>query len=144
MCLSISINLSSLYCARTRYTFIFLLFTPLFSPSPFFWVQLYMWVVVFSLFSCHSFATCFNIQDLGFAQICVLFPLLSCSGSLFFVVLEGWRRKIMAGGGGAAKAEEPQPHPPKDQLPNISYCITSPPPWRKSFFSIFLCSVHLD
>ncbi|KAK4782315.1 hypothetical protein SAY86_016417 [Trapa natans] len=27
----------------------------------------------------------------------------------------------------AAKIE-PQPHPPKEQLPNISYCITSPPP----------------
>ncbi|KAG5602381.1 hypothetical protein H5410_033751 [Solanum commersonii] len=42
----------------------------------------------------------------------------------------------MAGGGGggggaapAAKASEPVPHPPKDQLPNVSYCITSPPPW---------------
>ncbi|WZZ00520.1 hypothetical protein YC2023_072848 [Brassica napus] len=36
----------------------------------------------------------------------------------------------MAGGGAPApKADEPQPHPPKDQLPNISYCITSPPPW---------------
>ena len=37
------------------------------------------------------------------------------------------------GGGGAAapKPDEPLPHPPKDQLPNISYCITSPPPWRE-------------
>ncbi|KOM32836.1 hypothetical protein LR48_Vigan01g239200 [Vigna angularis] len=37
----------------------------------------------------------------------------------------------MAGGGGAPapKIDEPQPHPPKDQLPNVSYCITSPPPW---------------
>ncbi|KAI4326687.1 hypothetical protein MLD38_031974 [Melastoma candidum] len=34
----------------------------------------------------------------------------------------------MAGGGGGGKAEEPLPHPPKDQLPNIAYCITSPPP----------------
>ncbi|KAK4747305.1 hypothetical protein SAY87_026342 [Trapa incisa] len=38
----------------------------------------------------------------------------------------------MAGGGGGAKAEEPQPHPPKDQLPNVSYCITSPPPWPEA------------
>ncbi|GAV81021.1 Xan_ur_permease domain-containing protein [Cephalotus follicularis] len=38
----------------------------------------------------------------------------------------------MAGGGGAAKVEEPQPHPPKEQLPNISYCITSPPPWPEA------------
>ncbi|KAL8091525.1 nucleobase-ascorbate transporter 6-like [Apium graveolens] len=36
----------------------------------------------------------------------------------------------MAGGGG--KAEEPGPHPPKDQLPNVSYCITSPPPWPEA------------
>ena len=45
------------------------------------------------------------------------------------------------GGGGAApapKQDELQPHPVKDQLPNVSYCITSPPPWRE-FFHIFLC-----
>ncbi|KAJ8451166.1 hypothetical protein Cgig2_026975 [Carnegiea gigantea] len=38
----------------------------------------------------------------------------------------------MAGGGGPAKADESAPHPPKDQLPNVSYCITSPPPWPKA------------
>ncbi|GFS32644.1 xanthine/uracil permease family protein [Actinidia rufa] len=38
----------------------------------------------------------------------------------------------MAGGAGPAKAEEPAPHPPKDQLPNVSYCITSPPPWPEA------------
>ncbi|EOA13188.1 hypothetical protein CARUB_v10026214mg [Capsella rubella] len=39
----------------------------------------------------------------------------------------------MAGGGAPApKQDEPQPHPPKDQLPNISYCITSPPPWPEA------------
>ncbi|PPD71410.1 hypothetical protein GOBAR_DD31701 [Gossypium barbadense] len=31
-----------------------------------------------------------------------------------------------------AKVDEPQPHPPKEQLPNISYCITSPPPWPEA------------
>ncbi|KAI8529004.1 hypothetical protein RHMOL_Rhmol12G0192300 [Rhododendron molle] len=36
----------------------------------------------------------------------------------------------MAGGGGPAKSEaDPAPHPAKDQLPNVSYCITSPPRW---------------
>jgi nucleobase transporter 1/2 len=35
-------------------------------------------------------------------------------------------------GGGAPKVDEPQPHPPKEQLPNISYCITSPPPWPEA------------
>jgi nucleobase transporter 1/2 len=46
----------------------------------------------------------------------------------------------MAGGGGPApppKQEELQPHPVKDQLPNIAYCITSPPPWRQSLFYLF-------
>jgi len=39
----------------------------------------------------------------------------------------------MAGGGAAPqpKQDEHQPHPVKDQLPNVSFCITSPPPWRK-------------
>ncbi|KAJ6676720.1 XANTHINE-URACIL / VITAMIN C PERMEASE FAMILY MEMBER [Salix viminalis] len=35
----------------------------------------------------------------------------------------------MAGGG---KVEELQPHPPREQLPNIYYCITSPPPWPEA------------
>ncbi|KAJ9677661.1 hypothetical protein PVL29_022573 [Vitis rotundifolia] len=38
----------------------------------------------------------------------------------------------MAGGGGGGKAEEPQPHPPKEQLPGVSFCITSPPPWPEA------------
>ncbi|KDO69755.1 hypothetical protein CISIN_1g009582mg [Citrus sinensis] len=35
-------------------------------------------------------------------------------------------------GGAAPKADEPLPHPAKDQLPSISYCITSPPPWPEA------------
>ncbi|ESR52995.1 nucleobase-ascorbate transporter 6 [Citrus sinensis] len=35
-------------------------------------------------------------------------------------------------GGAAPKADEPLPHPSKDQLPSISYCITSPPPWPEA------------
>ncbi|KAL0287847.1 UNVERIFIED_CONTAM: Nucleobase-ascorbate transporter 7 [Sesamum calycinum] len=41
----------------------------------------------------------------------------------------------MAGGGAAApppKQEELVPHPVKDQLPGVSYCITSPPPWPEA------------
>lgn len=38
----------------------------------------------------------------------------------------------MAGGGGGAKPDEPAPHPPKDQLPNVHFCITSPPPWPEA------------
>ncbi|KAG6426121.1 hypothetical protein SASPL_110337 [Salvia splendens] len=38
----------------------------------------------------------------------------------------------MAGGGPPPKADEPAPHPPKDQLPKVSYCITSPPPWPEA------------
>ncbi|XP_021842842.2 nucleobase-ascorbate transporter 7 isoform X1 [Spinacia oleracea] len=39
------------------------------------------------------------------------------------------------GGGGAGpqpKQDELQPHPVKDQLPGVSYCITSPPPWPEA------------
>ncbi|KAF8378324.1 hypothetical protein HHK36_029663 [Tetracentron sinense] len=40
----------------------------------------------------------------------------------------------MAGGGAAPapKQDELQPHPVRDQLPHISYCITSPPPWPEA------------
>lgn len=38
----------------------------------------------------------------------------------------------------AKAASEPAPHPPKDQLPNVSFCITSPPPWRQSLFNLLL------
>ena len=40
------------------------------------------------------------------------------------------------GGGGEGcnkkveKVEEVQPHPVKEQLPGVQYCINSPPPWR--------------
>ncbi|KAL8217560.1 hypothetical protein R6Q57_020933 [Mikania cordata] len=38
------------------------------------------------------------------------------------------------GGGGVVKVVEPSlaPHPAKDQLQNVSYCITSPPPWHEA------------
>jgi len=32
----------------------------------------------------------------------------------------------------APKQEELQPHAVRDQLPAVSYCLTSPPPWRTS------------
>ncbi|KAF9626342.1 hypothetical protein IFM89_032191 [Coptis chinensis] len=39
----------------------------------------------------------------------------------------------MAGGAAPApKQDELHPHPVKDQLPNIAYCITSPPPWPEA------------
>lgn len=44
----------------------------------------------------------------------------------------------MAGGAAPApKPEELVPHPVKDQLPNVSYCITSPPPWREFRYFAF-------
>lgn len=55
----------------------------------------------------------------------------------------------MAGGGGGGpapppKQEELQPHPVRDQLPSISYCITSPPPWRECLFNlIYLKDIYL-
>ncbi|KAL6655939.1 hypothetical protein ACP70R_006765 [Stipagrostis hirtigluma subsp. patula] len=30
------------------------------------------------------------------------------------------------------KVDELQPHPPKEQLPGVSFCITSPPPWPEA------------
>ncbi|KAM0938072.1 putative gamma-tubulin complex domain superfamily [Dioscorea sansibarensis] len=45
----------------------------------------------------------------------------------------------------APKQDELQPHPVKDQLPNVSYCITSPPPWREFLLhlssSLYCCSI---
>ncbi|MQL78208.1 hypothetical protein Taro_010632 [Colocasia esculenta] len=38
----------------------------------------------------------------------------------------------MAGSAPHPKADELVPHPVKDQLPNVSYCITSPPPWPEA------------
>ncbi|KAK9107984.1 hypothetical protein Syun_023995 [Stephania yunnanensis] len=39
----------------------------------------------------------------------------------------------MAGGAAPApKQDELIPHPVKDQLPNVCYCITSPPPWPEA------------
>ncbi|KAI3765803.1 hypothetical protein L2E82_15847 [Cichorium intybus] len=40
----------------------------------------------------------------------------------------------MAAGGGGAKVDEVvlAPHPARDQLPNVSFCITSPPPWPEA------------
>ncbi|KAL7161586.1 hypothetical protein ACSBR2_042119 [Camellia fascicularis] len=32
----------------------------------------------------------------------------------------------------AGKSDEPAPHPPKEQLLGLSYCITSPPPWPEA------------
>jgi hypothetical protein len=40
------------------------------------------------------------------------------------------------GGGGGQKQDDLAPHPVKDQLPGVSYCITSPPPWRQYLFSL--------
>ncbi|KAH7858282.1 hypothetical protein Vadar_021967 [Vaccinium darrowii] len=56
------------------------------------------------------------------------------------------------GGGGAApppKQDELQPHPAKDQLPGVSYCITSPPPWPEAIllgfqhYLVMLCTTVL-
>lgn len=45
----------------------------------------------------------------------------------------------MAGGGrDSQKADELQPHPVKEQLPGVQYCVNSPPPWRS--FSLFYLS----
>ncbi|CAL0311922.1 unnamed protein product [Lupinus luteus] len=38
----------------------------------------------------------------------------------------------MTGAAAPPKVEELKPHAVKDQLPNVSYCITSPPPWPEA------------
>ncbi|KAM1003010.1 hypothetical protein FF1_003325 [Malus domestica] len=39
---------------------------------------------------------------------------------------------MAGGGGGPQKADEFQPHPIKDQLPGVDFCVTSPPPWPEA------------
>ncbi|KAK6916321.1 Nucleobase cation symporter 2 family [Dillenia turbinata] len=36
------------------------------------------------------------------------------------------------GGGGGAKSDDFQPHPVKDQLPGVEFCVNSPPPWPEA------------
>lgn len=54
--------------------------------------------------------------------------------SLSFGCIVKFIIRKMAGGGAAPqpKLDELLPHPVKDQLPNVSYCITSPPPWPEA------------
>lgn len=57
---------------------------------------------------------------------------------LFLLVVNFFSSSSMAGVAPPPKPEELQPHPVKDQLPNVSYCITSPPPWREFTVSLTL------
>ena len=100
-----------------------------------------MWVLnlSLSLFSPIYKVLCFTYLH----HFTLLFLVDSPIWNLFFICCfsaekeREWDKEAMAGGGAPApKADEPQPHPPKDQLPNISYCITSPPPWRE-FLKLF-------
>ncbi|RZR82747.1 hypothetical protein BHM03_00009226, partial [Ensete ventricosum] len=50
------------------------------------------------------------------------------------------KRSDMAGAAPPPKQDELVPHPVKDQLANVSFCITSPPPWRKLFVVFYFCS----
>lgn len=47
---------------------------------------------------------------------------------------ENQQRRTMA----APKADDFAPHPIKDQLPGIDFCLTSPPPWRPYTHSLSL------
>lgn len=45
-------------------------------------------------------------------------------------------------GGGNSQSQviqvpEPEPHPVMEQLPDVHYCINSPPPWRQ-YLIVFL------
>lgn len=89
---------------------------------------------------------CFLLYRYCFSLVCV-WELSTFTDQkvtwLFFNLLQPigiWETaKIMAGGAAPPpKQEELLPHPVKDQLPNIAYCITSPPPWRKFIFFALL------
>ncbi|WJX14880.1 N alpha-acetyl-transferase [Trifolium repens] len=41
---------------------------------------------------------------------------------------------MVAGGGGGGKVDEFQPHPVKEQLPGVDYCIRSSPSWPEGIF----------
>lgn len=119
------------------------------------------------LFGCANLLEIF--RDLGFVVWRFLVILTISKGFETFIAWIGrkyevakGKRRAMAGGhgggghggggpgggGGAApppKQDELQPHPAKDQLPSVSYCITSPPPWRQfpSFPSSLISSFHV-
>ncbi|KAK9946381.1 hypothetical protein M0R45_011849 [Rubus argutus] len=44
----------------------------------------------------------------------------------------GGNNKNTGGGGSDKKPEELQPHPVKEQLPGVQYCVNSPPPWTEA------------
>ena len=49
---------------------------------------------------------------------------------------------VAGGAGGAQKVDEFQPHPIREQLPGIDFCISSSPTWRilsPSPLSVLLC-----
>ena len=50
-------------------------------------------------------------------------------------------KEMAQSGAGNKKPEEVQPHPVKEQLPGVQYCINSPPPWRPctpfSYYNLF-------
>lgn len=47
----------------------------------------------------------------------------------------------VGGGGGGGGGNEFQPHPVKEQLPGVDFCVSSSPAWRNSLF-LFLCFLH--
>lgn len=54
----------------------------------------------------------------------------------------GGRRRMAAAP--PPKADELQPHPPKEQLASVSFCITSPPPWRTCALLLYFTSGFLN
>lgn len=63
----------------------------------------------------------------------------------------GGNNKNTGGGGSGSdkKPEELQPHPVKEQLPGVQYCVNSPPPWSlysppPLFFSFSIISCFFN
>jgi hypothetical protein len=54
---------------------------------------------------------------------------------------------MAVGGGGGGGSNEFQPHPMKEQLPGVDFCVSSSPAWRNSLsfslsvFAFLQCSV---
>lgn len=63
-------------------------------------------------------------------------------GSLEVAGVGGGRRRMAAAP--PPKADELQPHPPKEQLASVSFCITSPPPWRTCALLLYFTSGFLN
>jgi len=89
----------------------------------------------------HAASFCFFNIFIHFVYS-IYFIIENCFFSFFFLTFVIVVVATMTNGGGgnngaANRTEELQPHPVKEQLPGIQYCVNSPPPWRMFCFIKF-------